>query len=144
MNHYFAPHGEFKLQISNNIIVARLTGTWNKECAESFSEAFIAQVKLLDSPSWAHLVFLNDWEISVPEIIPVVTDLATFCMHNGLEKSAQVYSKSIVKKMYLDKMVIEIHGNFERRVFSDADMAVHWLKGYGFTVQKNLAAHKLV
>ncbi|MBA6232637.1 MULTISPECIES: hypothetical protein [unclassified Colwellia] len=85
--------------------------------SKSFLAAFTAQVKLLDKPSWGHLVFLNDWEISVPEIFPVVTDLTTFCIHNGLEKSAQVYSKSILKKMYLDKMVIKIHGNFERRVF---------------------------
>jgi hypothetical protein len=144
MNDYFAPHGEFKLHVSNNIIIARLTGSWNKECAEKFSQAFTKQVKLLKTPRWAHLVFLDDWQISVPEIAPVVDDLAAFCILNGLEKSAQVAHESMMKKMYLDKMAIETRSNFERRIFSDQDKAISWLSEYGFTTTKGLNAYELV
>jgi hypothetical protein len=144
MNTYFAPHGDFKLHISNNIILARLTGAWNEECAKNFSQAFRQHVKLLKKSKWGHLVFLDDWEISVPEIIPIVTDLATFCINNDLEKSAQVASESMMKKMYLEKMAVEKHDTFERQIFSDQGKAIEWLNSYGFTINEGLNAHDLV
>jgi hypothetical protein len=144
MNTYFAPHGEFKLHVNNNIILARLSGAWNEECAKSFSQAFRQHVKLLNNQKWGHLVLLENWEISVPDIIPIVTDLATFCINNGLEKSAQVASESMMKKMYLEKMAIEKHDIFERQIFSDQNKAIEWLNRYDFTIDEGLNAHDLV
>jgi hypothetical protein len=144
MNTYFSPHGEFKLHVSNNIILARLTGAWNEECANDFSQALRKHVKLLNNPKWGYLVFLDDWEISVPDIIPIVTDLATFCINNGLEKSAQIASESMMKKMYLEKMAVEKHDIFERQIFSEQDKAIEWLNSYGFTINEGLVAKDLV
>lgn len=107
MNTFFAPHGEFKINVSNNILIARLAGSWNQECAESFSQAFKTHAQSLKYEKWGHLVFLDDWELSVPEILPIVTDLVSFCIENGLDKSAQVYSESMMKKFFVDQMVLK-------------------------------------
>lgn len=144
MNTIFAPHGEFKLCVSNNILIARLTGTWNEECAKDFSEQFKEQVHLLQKPRWGHLVFLDDWELSIPEVLPIVTDLVTFCINNGLEKSAQVYSESMIKKLFLDKMIVEKKGDFERRIFIKQNEAINWLNQNGFTLVEGIVATEVV
>jgi hypothetical protein len=144
MNTFFAPHGEFKINVSNNILIARLTGSWNLECAESFSQAFKTHIQSLKHEKWGHLVFLDDWELSAPEIFPIVTDLVSFCIANGLEKSAQVYGESMMKKFFVDKMVTEKHGNFERQIFNKQDKAIKWLSEYGFTINDGGVAEDLV
>ena len=101
-------------------------------------------IQSLKHEKWGHLVFLDDWELSVPEILPIVTDLVSFCIENGLEKSAQVYSESMMKKFFVDQMVTEKHGNFERQIFSHQDKAIEWLNSYGFTLNDGLVAKDLV
>jgi hypothetical protein len=144
MKKIFAPHGEFKLHISNNILIARLTGSWNQECAENFSEEFTTKIHSMNNLKWGHLVFLDNFELSVPEVLPIISDLVIFCINNGLERAAQVYSQSRIKKMHIDTMVVEKHGNFERRIFTDQDEAIQWLNSNDFTLAQGIVANKVV
>lgn len=138
MSTYFLPHGEFDFYVSNNVLIAKLVGTWNVECAKRFSESFIKHASPLIGKPWGHLVFLDDWQVSVPEMEPIITDLVTWCVDNGLQKSAQVYSQSMLKKYTLDKMVIEQSGVFDRQIFTEASSAIQWLNQYGFNIEKGI------
>jgi len=44
----------------------------------------------LSQQPWGHLVYLDDWELGVPEITPIIQNLVDWCTHNGLKKSAQI------------------------------------------------------
>jgi hypothetical protein len=134
MSFNFPPHGTFSLKISNNIIVARLAGSWNKECAQNYAQDFKSIAHQLSHQSWGHLVYLDDWELGVPEMTPIIQDLVDWCTHNGLKKSAQIYCQSMTKRYSLDKMIIERCDDFERQIFADELSAISWLDSYGFTL----------
>jgi hypothetical protein len=144
MNNVFKSHGSFNLSVSNNILIARLSDSWNKECAEDFAINFRIKVNPLLGKSWGHLVFLDNWDLCVPEMLPTITDLVTWCIENGLKKSAQVYDDSMIKKYSIDQMVVKQIGGFERRVFSESDKAMTWLNQYGFKVNENIIHQDVV
>lgn len=144
MNDLLEPHGSFKLSVSNNIVIARLSGSWNKECAEDFAINFKIKVRPLLGKPWGHLFFLDNWDLGVPEILPIVTNLVTWCIENGLEKSAQVYNDSMIKKYSLDQMVVKQKRGFERQVFAEPDKAMIWLSQYGFIVDENIIPQNVV
>lgn len=144
MNNLFSPHGAFQFHVSNTILIARLAGSWNVECSDSFSEQFKHYVKPLIGKPWGHLVILDEWQLGVPQISTVIYELVTWCIDNGLEKSAQVYSDSMIKQYHLDKMIIDRKGNFERQVFRDTGAALQWLNQYGFAIEKNKETHLFI
>jgi len=137
MSFNFPPHGTYSLKISNNIIVARLASSWNKECAQNYAEDFKSIARPLSQQPWGHLVYLDDWELGVPEITPIIQNLVDWCTHNGLKKSAQIYCHSMTKKYSLDKMIIDRCDDFERQIFTDELPAISWLGSYGFTLSPN-------
>ena len=77
-------------------------------------------------------------------MLPTITDLVTWCIENGLKKSAQVYDDSMIKKYSIDQMVVKQIGGFERRVFSESDKAMTWLNQYGFKVNENIIHQDVV
>lgn len=129
-------HGEFELSVSGNILVAHLIGGWNKEAALAFDREFRIVAEPLLTESWGHLVFLDDWSLGVPKTIPIIEDLVHWCVANDLKRAAHVYSPSMLKEMQANDMVIEQHGEFQRRSFSEQGQAITWLSDAGFTLKR--------
>lgn len=128
----FSHHGSFQLKVSGNVLIATLSGSWNVQTAEAFAEEFMQKAQSLMQQSWGHLVLLEDWDLGVPEIIPIVERLVTWCIENGLTRAAQVYSPSMIKQYQLNEMVVEEFGAFQRHSFSDQQKAQAWLAESGF------------
>lgn len=144
MDRNFAVHGEFTFYLSNNILISRIAGAWNQECAQSYVDNFKAKIQPLMHGRWGHLVLLDDWELSVPNVSPIITSLVSWSVDNGLEKSAQVYSQSMIKKHELNKMLIDKSGNYELQVFSDIPAALRWLEQFSFSLEKSVDIQKLI
>jgi hypothetical protein len=125
-------HGDFELALEGRVLVAKLKGSWNAEAALAFEEAFKQTAQPLCEGNWGHLVYLDDWDLGVPEMMPIVERLVVWCIDNGLKRSAQVYCRSMLKKYQLDLMVVDRLGDFERRVFDDRDAAKDWLRSEGY------------
>jgi hypothetical protein len=70
------------------------------------------------------------------EMFQVIIPLVTWCIDNGLQKAAHIYSKSAIKKHFLDQMVVERHGDFERCIFTSKTEAADWLAESDFIVQR--------
>lgn len=125
-------HGEFEITVQGPVLIARLTGSWNQEAAQAFEKAFVQAADALTTGEWAHLVYLDDWDLGVPEMMPVIERLVGWCVSHGLKRSAQFYCPSMLKKYQLDLMVIDRQGDFERRVFDDEEAAKQWLRSEGY------------
>lgn len=128
----------FTLWTEQRVLMAVLRGGWNERTALDFADAFKQTAKPLLGQPWAHIVYLDDWELGVPEIEPIVRGLVSWCIDNGLRHAAQVYSPNMVKQYQLDKMVsdrIELSPaeHFEKRVYSDELAAFAWLAELGFS-----------
>jgi hypothetical protein len=132
----FSQHGEFDLSLQGNIIVARLHGSWNEEAAEAFEHEFIKLASQLIDKPWGHLVYFDDWDLGVPEINPIIERLVTWCIQNNLKRAAQIYGASLVKKHFIDIMIVEQFGEFQRQAFIEETLAVEWLASGGFTLNE--------
>ena len=130
-------HGEFELSVSGNILIAHLIGGWNKEAALAFDREFRIAAEPLLADDWGHLVFLDDWSLGVPEMIPIIEDLVQWCVINGLKRAAHVYSPSMLKQMQANDMVAEQLGDFQRCAFRDKESALAWLAQQQFTLDQS-------
>ncbi len=128
-------HGQFDIRVSGNVLCATLSGSWNSQTAEAFANDFILTAKPLLGQSWGHLVLLDDWELGIPEIIPIIETLVSWCIDNGLQRAAQVYSSSMIKQYQLNNMVVEQFGDFQRNSFDAQPAAEAWLAANGFQLK---------
>ncbi|MCC2615559.1 hypothetical protein LJ739_04825 [Aestuariibacter halophilus] len=127
----FEQHGSFRLWCHGNVVYAELSGTWNKETAEQFAGEFKTLAQQVDKP-WAHMVYLQDWELCSAEVFAVIQALVDWCLEHGLVRAAQVYPPSTMKREFLDRMVVERKGQFQRAVFDNAYQGALWLTHEGF------------
>lgn len=125
-------HGNFDIKVSGNILCATLSCSWNRQTAEAFSKQFIIQAEPLQGKAWGHLVLLDDWDLGVPETVPVIERLVGWCLEHGLTRAAHVYSPSMIKQYHLNKMVVEEIGAFQRHSFAHQAEAEAWLAASGF------------
>ncbi|WP_283787834.1 hypothetical protein QNI23_013925 [Bermanella sp. WJH001] len=129
-------HGHYDLWLDNHVVLARIKGQWNEDMAKQFSQALKDISAPLTQGAWAHIVYLDDWELGTPDIEPVIKDLAIWAIQHGLKRSAQVYSPNMLKQYQMDRMVQQAAGEFERRIFSEEEHAFSWLKDEGFSVKR--------
>lgn len=134
-------HGGFKLVAHDDILYAKLNGSWNKETAFRFSREFKALIEKSMPHRWAHFVCLNDWELGVPEFEPIIQELADWCIINGLVCAAQVFNHSIIAKYQVDKIVTENSSDFSRKQFTDQNTAISWLRYKGFEIKPEILLH---
>lgn len=135
------PMTDFTIWREQRVILAIVTGSWNRFTAEDYAQEFKKQAKPLSGSDWAHIVYLDNWQLGVPEIEPVVADLVSWCLANGLRYAAQVYCPNMIKRYQLDKMIVEHAAQFERRVYPDEQQALAWLSSLGFTVDSSTLKH---
>jgi len=128
-------NGKFQLWHEQNVILAVVIGGWDRRTAEEYSAEFKKLAsKLLDAP-WAHIVYLDQWELGVPEIEPIIQELVQWCIAHNLRFAAQVYCPHMVKRYQLERMIIERTEFFERRVYPTQIEAFQWLASEGFHMQ---------
>lgn len=125
----------FQLWTENNVLLACISGSWDERIASDYRKAFKHEASQFKGRPWAHIVYLDDWQLGTPEIEPIIQDLVTWCLHNGLVLTAQVYCPHSVKRYQLDKMIIEKTLTFKRRVYTEEQSAFNWLAEQGFAVE---------
>ena len=128
------PTPKFRLWREQRVILASAAGSWNRFTAEDYAKEFKALAKPLIGSDWAHIVYLDNWQLGVPEIEPVITELVSWCLDNGLRYTAQVYCPNMVKRYQLDRMIANSHVHFEKRVYANEQQALAWLSSLGFAV----------
>ena len=129
-------HGHFDIWVDNDVVLARIKGQWNEEMALIYADHFKKVCSPLLTHNWAHIVYLDDWELGTPELEPIVIDLVTWLIERNLKRTAQVYSPNMLKKFQMDRMVKETFGDFERQVFSKEVDAFTWLQQEGYAVNR--------
>lgn len=135
-------HGHFDMWIDNQVLLARLKGQWNEEMATVYSDTMKELATSFNGEKWAHIVYLDDWELGTPEFEPIINELVTWVIEHGLIRTAQVYSPNMLKKFQMDRMVKEKVGDFERRIYPEELPAFSWLAEEGFPVQNEILIQK--
>ena len=126
-------HGKFTIWTQGDIIFAELIGSWNEESALHFEREF-KKIASTMPKRWAHLSYLDDWELCVPEMIGIIERLATWSIENGLVRVANIYRYSAIKTQILNQMLATKLGHFERAVFDNDLDGTAWLSNEGFPI----------
>ena len=129
-------HGHYDLWRDNTVVLARIKGQWNDDMARQFAAAFTEITKPLISHDWAHISYLDEWELATPEVEPIITTLAEFFIANGLKRIAQVYNPNTLKAFQMGRMIRTSIGAFQLRAFPEEGEAFSWLKAEGFSVTR--------
>jgi hypothetical protein len=133
----FKIHGEWKIEVNNNVVLQYFGGSWNEEAIIAYVKEFrekttpLAQNKA-NNGKWAILSIFEDWELGVPEIEQHVIEHCQWFKDNGCVKDCHVYSPSAAKEMLLEKMIPHTEGNYERCVFTSIKDAQDWLAKNNF------------
>lgn len=131
-------HGHFDMWLDNNVVLARLRGQWNDDMAILYSQKFKQICQPLLGQDWAHIVYLDDWELGTPEFESIIIELVSWVVEHGLKRTAQVYSPSMLKQYQMDRMVKETIGDFQRQVFANEEAAFAWLSTEGYPVNREV------
>jgi hypothetical protein len=132
---------KFKIWLDNKVLIATVTGSWAEQDAKDFAQELKAVVTPLLGEDWASVILLDNWQLGVPGIEPIIKDLVRWKIARGLRYSAHVYWPSTVKEFQLDKMVQDVENRFELQKFEHPQQAFDWLKTHGFDTdnQRKLA-----
>jgi hypothetical protein len=133
---HLVQHGDFRLTINGQILVAYVRGSWNEEAAQAYSDEYQRQASRLGS-RWGHLVFLDEWSLGIPEIVPVIQQLVSWSIEHGLTRAAHVYSPSMLKRLQLEEMIHD-GGAFIHKGFASVDDAVGWLQQEGYSLESEI------
>ena len=127
---------KFKLWREHQVLLAVVNGSWNQQTAEKFSLEFMKTATPLLQAPWAHIVYLDQWELGVPEIEPVIQQLIDWSVRHNLRFAAQVYCPHMVKKYQLERMTTLKSPLFEKRTYPTQQAAFDWLAEEGFRVEQ--------
>lgn len=126
-------HPKFKIWLDKNVLIAMVQGSWNQQDAKDYAQEFKAVAKPLLGKDWANITLLDNWQLGVPSIEPIIKELVSWTISRGLRYSAHVYWPSTVKEFQLERMVQKIEGRFEIQKFQHPDDAFKWLANKGLT-----------
>lgn len=130
----FEIHGDWKIVVKGNYVLQWFSGCWNEEAAIQYSEDFLNKTGHLRGTSWAIVSFFDEWELGVPEIEPHLVAHCQRFISNGCTKDCHIYTPAAAKSMQLENIVPHTNGGYERRVFTNADDAIAWMKVCQFNI----------
>lgn len=139
----FSIHGEWKIEVNNNVLVQTFSGSWNEEAVLAYIREFREKALPLTKGNWAILSIFEYWELGIPDIEKHVVEHCQWFIDNGCRRDCHVYSVSEAKKMQLDKMIPLNDRLYQRMVFTDIDTAIHWLESSNFNVSNSSFIQKL-
>lgn len=126
---------KFKIWREQQVLLAAVNGSWDRNTAEEYAAEFRRLAAPLVGTDWAHIVYLDQWQLGVPEIEPVIRELVRWCIDSKMRYAAQIYCPHMVKKYQLERMIIDHTDVFERRVYPTQEEAFQWLTAKGFQME---------
>ncbi len=128
-------HGSYELSVINQIVIAKIMGSWNKEKAEQYFTELKSIAHTVILKPWAMVVYMDKWELGTPGSDEVTLELIKWLAGNNLNKVAEIYSPSALKKMHVQQMINKTQFTIDRMCFHDDENAFVWLASHGFTIE---------
>lgn len=128
-------HGQWDIKTlhEQKIVLAKGKGGWNLEAAMAYCKEFKRVVAPLTNGKWAMCSYSDDWELGVPELNNVISELSQWMEDNG-----RVYKVTLVTNPLVMKQINDIATLAQQNVMfvGDVDTAVKKLAEHGFHLEK--------
>ena len=127
----FSQHGAYRIERRNSVLLISISGAWNRETAQAYCKAAReASTPLIGRP-YATLSDLNEWELATPDCDDLLKQLFQQAVDHGLRREAFVNKSGSIKVEQLNRLM-PCGQEHIRKMFTNRDAAVDWLKREGF------------
>lgn len=123
---------KFFTSINGQILVTQLYGQWNEHNAEQFAAHIKKLAPQFKKQPFGHLLYFDDWQLGGPGTIPIISDVVSWLVDNGMSCAAEIFHPDVLKAYLLDNMVSESRDRFEIHRFDNARDGITWLECQGF------------
>ena len=127
----FHPHGDYRLQLNQDVLEVTLIGAWNKEMAHLFINECKEAVGPLKGKPWGILADVEEFMLAVPEAVELGKDFIGWAAKNGCVRDAHVFSHSPVKEDLFKRMSLHTDGKQCKKRFDTLESARAWLEKGG-------------
>lgn len=127
MTYIFNAHGEFTLDIEDDLLVLRAHGDWNKEASLKLQQQVQAAVNnAFNGQDFYILVCVTDW-FPTHDSLAILSELTHWGLQNGLRAEALcIQGKLASEVIFKEILPIETDG-YQRDNFSNEYAARDWL-----------------
>lgn len=122
----------FQVKTQGQIIYIDIIGQWSECEALGFEQTMHSTIPSLNGGKFAHLISFEKWELSTPEVEPIIKRTLAWCVKQGLSISAEVFTPDALKEYLLDKSVEDTKGELIIRRFNNKKVAATWLAEMGY------------
>ena len=129
-------HGSWNIYTHRQTLVIHTAGAWNGKAMKQFCDECkqIAQPLIETANPWSSLVLLDDYELGVPEIEPLLKALLEWLTERGLTREAAVFNGGFARTEQMARNLPQHKSNYYRQNFAAVAPAVDWLEQQGFSL----------
>lgn len=128
----------YTLRTDQQVMIISILGSWDVKTAEAFIKDFKTYANGLIEDNWAHLVYFDDWNLSVPEVEPLIQEMLEWAITRNMTHSVRIYKKNAIKEYQLQRMMGQQQDNHINRNFFSAAEGFKFLADNGFEVEQAL------
>ena len=130
-NMNLAPHGEYKIEAHQNILVVDAHGPFTEEISQQYIQDMYAACEQFSNQPWGLLVTFYGNSVFSPEAEEALVEVIKFRIKHGMIANASV----ILESTTADLQQIQLRRvyqtcNLTFHVFSNLDAAKSWLDGF--------------
>lgn len=117
---------EFEVDSSKSLLNGKISGVWNLDEARNYTDDFEKVIKSFHG-EWKNLINLKEWQVSMPEVIPIIAGNLSWASKKGMRKTAFLAGSPVVEQQ-LDMLIRRSGLNGSGKVFRDEKEALDWLQ----------------
>ena len=120
-------HGNYTLEVNNQVVVTVCTGAWNRETVLDFGGDILDHAKQMPENTWGLICLANEWELGTPDALTTWNEYSINMQNSGMVSLALVMSANAVKKSVIVKNnVSPDHPEFKIEFFLESSDALKW------------------
>lgn len=125
----FDPHGNFDISVRGDILIVRLSGSWNLEGAKSFFAVYKERIMEQGLSRFGVLADFRELEGATPDSIVYFEEISRWTYDHGQVARAQLLASSLAA--YISAQVTRDKIIFPIRSFESEPDALAWLADQG-------------
>lgn len=118
-------HGLLNTELEGNLVICRPQGAFNMEGVVDYERRFTQMIAGITQPKWGILNVYTHFETGGPEVIARIRAQYKWCVANGCEVIAFVYTNSLTE--FFGKQTLQDVPLNQVGYFKDEETARQWI-----------------
>lgn len=120
----YRAHGLYEFSHQENILIIKVSGSWNEEGAHEFDRDFRQLVSSFADKPWGSIVDAKEWQLATPEVWETVYQTAIWASEHNHTFEAVICDQEVAK--HLMEQRFHITPNLKKQYFETKEAALAW------------------